>query len=434
MTANVAEHEQKDRHQQVATAGASNAAVRIVYLLSRYPAVSHTFFLNEVLALRSIGFEIETASINRSDRNPEKISPEEADEVTNTFYVKSVGIFGVVVAAIGKLFTDPAGFARGLVAACRIGGWEPRAMIFAAFYFVEALVLGRWMRERELAHLHTHFGGPVATVALLTSITWRIPFSITIHGPEEFYDVTKYRLKEKIEAASFVFCISEFCRSQLMLLVESEHWDKMRVLRLGIDPDVFVPALRSGDHVEPQILCVGRLVPAKGQMILLKACRILQERGRAFRLIMVGDGPDRANLESFARDNHLPVVFAGACTHAETRAKLSEADIFVLASFAEGVPVALMEAMAMEVPCVSTVIAGIPELIRSGVDGLLVSPSSVDELAGALDYLLTDQAKRRELGSAGRMRVLDRYNLQINIPLLGKAFRECTQSETGKKG
>jgi glycosyltransferase involved in cell wall biosynthesis len=236
-------------------------------------------------------------------------------------------------------------------------------------------------------------------------------------------------MREKIEGARFVFCISEFCRSQLMMLVDPAHWAKMHVIRLGVEPEVFSPSARKTEDGDPlTILCVGRLVPAKGQMILLEACRELRDKGRVFRLVLVGNGPDRKGLERFAVQHNLPVTFAGACSHAETLQRLRGADVFVLASFAEGVPVALMEAMAMEVPCVSTIIAGIPELIRGGIDGVLVSPSSVEELAEALDRLLLNRALRLELGRAGRLRVLDRYNLPENILVLGEALRKLQQS------
>jgi glycosyltransferase involved in cell wall biosynthesis len=177
------------------------------------------------------------------------------------------------------------------------------------------------------------------------------------------------------------------------------------------------------DHVL-EILCVGRLVPSKGQLILLRACAILLSRGREIRVRLVGDGPDHEHLQAFAEQEGIPAIFEGAKSHDETRQLLGRADIFVLASFAEGVPVALMEAMAMEVPCVSTVIAGIPELIRDGLDGLLVPASSSEVLAEALERLIEDPLLRRSMGLAGRKRVCELYNLPENVSLLASVFRE----------
>jgi glycosyltransferase involved in cell wall biosynthesis len=189
-----------------------------------------------------------------------------------------------------------------------------------------------------------------------------------------------------------------------------------------------VSAQPKPDHVL-EILCVGRLVPSKGQLILLRACAILHAKGCPIRVRLVGDGPDRKHLEAFAEREKLPVVFEGAKTHGETRQLLGQADIFALASFAEGVPVALMEAMAMEVPCVSTAIAGIPELIRDGLDGLLVPASSAELLAAALERLSEDPLLRHSLGAAGRKRVLGLYNLPQNVGSLARILCELAPND-----
>jgi len=317
-------------------------------------------------------------------------------------------------------------FFRGLKAALRLGRLDPNAILYTLFYFAEALILGDWMRSHGHRHMHIHFCGPVATVGMLTSMAWGFSYSLTVHGPDEFYDVEKFHLRQKVEHAKVIVCISDFCRSQLMRNSAPEHWSKMHVARLGVDPAIFSPMSarpKSPDHVL-EILCVGRLVPSKGQLILLHACAVLHSKGCPIRLRLVGDGPDRKHLEAFAEREKIPVVFEGAKTHEETRQLLGRADIFALASFAEGVPVALMEAMAMEVPCVSTTIAGIPELIRDGLDGLLVPASSTEMLAEALQRLVEDPLLRHSLGLAGRKRVHDLYNLPENVGPLATLFRE----------
>jgi glycosyltransferase involved in cell wall biosynthesis len=402
------------------------APVRLVYLLSCYPAVSHTFFLSEVRELRKQGFTVEAASINPPDRPLSSLPAGEVEEAGKTFYIKSAGAARAAAIAVKTLLLRPAVFLRGLVAALRLGRLDPTATLFALFYFAEALILGDWMRSRGHRHLHIHFCGPVATVGMLASVAWGFTYSLTVHGPDEFYDVEKFYLRQKVEQASFILCISDFCRSQLMRIAAPEHWDKMRVVRLGIDPAVFFP-VRKQPESEPhtlEILCVGRLVPSKGQLILLQACDLLHSRGFSFRLRLVGAGPDRELLEEFAKQKGIAVIFEGAKSHDETRQLLGAADIFALASFAEGVPVALMEAMAMEVPCVSTRIAGIPELIRDGLDGLLVPASSADALALALQRLCEDPLLRRSLGVAGSKRVLGLYNLPENVSSLAHVFRE----------
>lgn len=403
----------------------SAQSCRLVYLLSRYPAVSHTFFLNEVQQLRKLGFTVEVASINTPDRPRASMPSMEAEETEKTFYVKSVGAARAAGTAAKTLLRRPQVFVRGLAAALRLGRWDLSATLFALFYFAEALILGDWMRSRGLMHLHIHFCGPVATVGMLASIAWDFPYSMTVHGPDEFYDVEKFYLRQKVEHAKFILCISDFCRSQLMRIAPHECWDKMHVVRLGIDPDVFFPMREKNKPEHPlEILCVGRLVPSKGQLILLRACSLLCSQGYSFRVRLVGAGPDREALEAYAAQHGIAAVFEGAKNHDEIHQLLRRADIFALASFAEGVPVALMEAMAMGIPCVSTSIAGIPELIRDGLDGLLVPASSAEMLASALKRLIDDPALRQSFGAAGCKRVLELYNLPLNIKLLARILRE----------
>jgi glycosyltransferase involved in cell wall biosynthesis len=353
------------------------------------------------------------------------MSAVEAEEADKTVYIKSKGAAGGAAIVVKTLLLRPMVFCRGLAAALQLGRWSPVETLYAFFYFVEALILGDWMRSRGLRHLHIHFSGPVATVGMLASAAWKFSYSLTVHGPDEFYDVEKFYLRQKVECAKFVLCISNFCRSQLMRIAAPEDWDKMHVVKLGIDPEIFSPLRK---QIEPEqrlleILCVGRLVPSKGQLILLQACAKLRASGHSFHVRLVGAGPDLEHLQAYAEQRGLPVVFEGAKSHDEIRLLLGCADIFALASFAEGVPIALMEAMAMKVPCVSTCIAGIPELIRDGLDGLLVSASSVEALASALERLIEDPSLRRSLGEAGCRRALELYNLPQNVALLARLFR-----------
>ena len=395
-------------------------AVRLAYLLSRYPAVSHTFFLNEVQTLRSLNFEISTASINPGDKILSVRGGVEKTEEQATFYVKQAGIWRALLAVADTLFRQPGDLWRGLLFVFRLGGSGIRF-----FYLIEALLVGRWMRERGLSHLHTHFGGPVSTVAMITARIFRVNFSLTIHGPDEFYDVRKFYLAQKIEAAAFVFCIGAFARSQLMMLSPVEHWSKLLVSPLGVNPQKFVPRRRDKTRGPVEIVSVGRLVSAKAQHVLLAAFQRLVAEGRSVRLRLIGDGPDRKSLEAVVSRERLQdsVIFEGAVAADRVPSLLENADIFALPSFAEGIPVALMEAMAMEIPCVSTVIAGIPELIRSGIDGILVAPADEEQLAGALTRLVDDPGLREQLGQAGRRRVKENFDLNKNVVRLAEMFR-----------
>lgn len=400
--------------------------VRLAYLLSRYPAVSHSFFLNEILQLRNLGFDIEVASINPPDRATEELPWTELNESKKTYYIKSVSIAGAVRIILRTLFLRPEVFFRGLIYASRLGGWNLRAKLFSVFYFAEALLLGDWMARRGRSHLHVHFSTAVATVGLLTSVAWKISYSVSVHGPDEFHNCEEFYLTQKIAHAKFVVCISEFCRSQLMRVSSPRDWEKFEVIRLGVDPAIFTPssgARTSADGVL-EVICVGRLVSAKGQLVLLRAFADLLEQGHMLRLKLIGDGEDRQQLESYVANRALgaAVEVKGALNHEETRKSMESADIFVLSSFAEGLPVALMEAMAMEIPCISTYIAGIPELIRDGIEGLLVPASSQEQLVSAMKLLIDNPELRRKLGVAGRMRVLARHDLTTNTRALAAAF------------
>jgi colanic acid/amylovoran biosynthesis glycosyltransferase len=395
---------------------------RLAYLLSIYPATSHTFFLNEIAELRKLGFTIDVASINRP---AEAHSEAEESALASTYYLKATKPAAILLVLLKVLFTRPQVVVRGLRAALQLDGWNLPASCYALFYLVEALLLGDWLRSRGHTHLHIHFGGPVATVGMLTSMAWQIPYSMMIHGPEEFYDVDKFYLPRKVERAQFVLCISDYCRSQVMKVSDPAHWAKLHVVRLGVDHRVFAPVPLIDRSGAMEIICVGRMVPAKGHLILLGAFAKLLRCGHDLRLRLIGDGDERSGLESFVRSEGIEpaVIFEGSLSHEATRQKLARADIFVLASFAEGLPVALMEAMAMEVPCVSTFVAGIPELIRDGMEGLLVPPSSEQALFAALERLTCEPDLRRNLAAAGRRRVLQHYSLQDNVRSLADALR-----------
>ncbi len=398
----------------------SQSRVRLAYLLSRYPAVSHTFLLNEVRTLRNLNFEIATASINSCDRLLSVLGGVERLEEEATFYVKKAGVWRALWAFANTLVRRPLGLLRGLFFVIRLGGSGIRY-----FYLIEALMVGQWMRARGLSHLHAHFGGAVSTVAMIAARIFPVSVSYTIHGPDEFYDVQKHYLAKKIETASFIFCIGTFARSQLMMLSSVNQWKKLLVSPLGVDPVKFTPQRRLKTRGPVEIVSVGRLVSAKGQHVLLAAFRQLVQAGHDVRLRLIGDGPDRISLETAAaRDElHGLVTFEGAVGPDRVRSILENADIFALSSFAEGIPVALMEAMAMEVPCVSTSITGIPELIRNEIDGILVPPADEDQLAAALARLIQDPDLREQLGRAGRRRVEDDFHLHRNVEKLAEMFR-----------
>ncbi len=408
---------------------------QLAYLVSRYPAISHTFILREVLALRKRGFVIHTASINPPDRASADLTEQERAEAATTFFVKDAGAARALGAAVRTALRQPAGLLRGLALAVKLSQLDIRALAYNFFYLAEALLVGDWVRRLHVRHLHVHFATQAATVGLLAARIFGIRLSLTVHGPDEFYDVTAYRLREKVEAASLVCCISDFCRSQLLKIASLDQWDKLHVVRLGVDPQVFAPSESASAGGPFEVVCIGRLVASKGQGVLLRAARLLLDQGHYLVISFVGDGPDRAALETQTRESGLGsiVKFHGAVNQDGIRELYGHAHAFVLPSFAEGIPVVLMEAMAMEIPCVSSGVNGIPELIESGTNGLLTAASNVDDLARAISLLMEQPTLRLRLAKAGRATVVEHYNLETNAGRLADVFeRYLAQTAAGR--
>lgn len=395
---------------------------KIAYLASEYPGISHTFIFREIQTLRELGFVIKTASI-RKPAALMKMTSTEKREAEGTLYIKSSSPLEIILAHFLIFILSPAHYFFMLREALFLSHIGPANVLKGLAYFIEAGILINWMKKNRIKHLHVHFANPAATVAMIASSYNSITFSISVHGPDIFYNVDACFLAEKIKKSVFIRCISYYCRSQLMRLVPNRFWPRMSIVRCGIDPEVYQPRPNPKNNIS-EILCVGRLVPAKGQHILLEACGKLKERGQTYHLTFIGDGEDQSSLESLAEQLGISDVtsFAGAVGQDEVHSYYDHADIFILASFAEGVPVVLMEAMAKEIPCISTRITGIPELIENGKDGLLVAPSNTDALADKLVELINNKTMRQKLGTEGRKKILSKYNLNENCKLMAELF------------
>jgi colanic acid/amylovoran biosynthesis glycosyltransferase len=396
-------------------------------LIAQHPAINHAVILREVRLLRK-HFEIHTVSVRAPDRPAAQLSPEEREEAERTYYVNPAGAGVALAALISTLFSDPIRFFGGLWYAVRLAGLRIKQLGLNLAYFAQAALVGRWMRGKNLAHLHTHYS---STVALLVHKTFGIEISISFHGPDEFNDPSGFWVREKVAACTFIRAISNYSRSQLMKSSAVSDWNKIEVIYMGVDPDAFPPRPFRADPVRVEIICVGRLAPVKAQHILLGAIDLVRRDFDNVLLHVVGGGPDRPFLEQEAAARGIGghVVFHGFTPQEKLDELYRRADIFALPSFAEGVPGVLMEAMAMEIPCVSTWIAGIPELIRNGIDGLLVAPSDVGAFADAIRQLIGDRELRRQMGQAGRARVLDKFDLRSNSAALADVFRRYSMKE-----
>ena len=395
----------------------------IAYLASEYPAISHTFILREVLGLRRLGLAIRTASINRP-AHLASMPDEDRRESEATLYIKDTPIGTVIRAHLSLLLRQPIEYAGMLRKALSLASGRSLSVFLAVAYFAEAAILVDWMRRRKIAHVHVHFVNPAATVALIASASGLVSYSLSVHGPNVFDDVSRNLLVDKVRDALFVRCISHYCRGQVQRLADFQQWPKIHVVRCGVDPEVFVPQQESAREY-PEMLCVGRLTPAKGQHVLLQACCLLRERNVPFHVTFVGDGPSRPSLEAAARDLGIDdaEAFAGVVGQGQILAYYNQADVFVLPSFAEGLPVVLMEAMSAGLPCVSTRIAGIPELIEDGTNGVLTSAADSKGLADRLETLLSDPDLRVRLGERARETVELRYTLERSCRRMAELFR-----------
>jgi glycosyltransferase involved in cell wall biosynthesis len=395
---------------------------RLAYLLSQFPAINHTYLLREIKLLRSLGVDLHLASISSPDRPRDQLSLEERHEADQTVYIKALGIRGAVKAHLVGTCTHPAGYLRGLLFSLTAGRGNWRCTIDWFFYFVEAVIVGHWMEKNGLDHVHTHFS---SNVALIAAKIFPITISVSIHGYGELAeDPVGFFLAEKAAAAIFIRTVSKYGRSQLMRLCSYLDWDKIEWSPLGVDPSEFRPRPFRATPSPFELLCVGRLSSEKGQHVLIRAMRRIVEQYGDVRLHMVGNGPDRPDLEHEVKALDLGhhVLFHGWMDQARLRGLYERADAVVLPSFVEGIPVVLMEAMAMEIPCIATQITGIPELIRNGVDGILVTASDHEQLADAILSLIRDSGLRAALGRTARQRILRDYDLRRNMQQLAEMF------------
>jgi glycosyltransferase involved in cell wall biosynthesis len=398
---------------------------RLGVLIAQHPAINHAMLLREVRELRQ-PFDVYTASIRDPDRPPERLTAEEKDEAARTYFVKRHRVGGALQAHLRTLLSRPGSYFGGFFYAMRLAGSHPvRAFLYFG-YFTQALMIGQWMARNRIAHLHVHYS---STVGLLVQRIFPVALSISFHGPDEFNDPASFHIREKVQASAFVRAISQYARSQLMKSSDTADWHKIEVVYMGVDPAAFSPRPFRPDPSPLNLICVGRLAPVKAQHILLAAVERLVRNNVNVRLHIAGGGPDRKSLEAGAAARHIQdhVVFHGFTLQEKLDELYRNTDIFVLASFAEGVPGVLMEAMSMEIPCVSTWITGVPELIRNGIDGLLVAPSDDEAFAAAVAQLAADRDLRLRIGQAARARILDRFLLEKNAAQLAGILRRTLE-------
>ncbi len=383
---------------------------RVAYVMTNYPKLAQTFISGEIDALRRLGVEVACFAMN-SPEPFEAARPGAAARIAETTYLKREA-GAALLALAGQSLRHPVAMARIWAKAIASGGGSPTRILRRLAHLAQGALLAQRIGAAGIKHIHAHFGLAPATIAWLACLIRRVQghpcaFGFTIHGYHDFVDSAETRLDLKARDAAAVLCISDFTRSQLCLESAPELWSRFHVARCGIDLAAFAyrdPPPPSG---EPTVMALGRLSPEKGFAVLIEAVALLAGEGRRVRLRLVGDGPARAALERAAQDHRVGdlVTFTGELTPEGVRAELAASDIFCMSSFSEGLPVSLMEAMAIGVPCVTTWIAGIPELAENNVTALTVPPARAEALARAIARLADDHDLAVTLARAGRARV-----------------------------
>jgi colanic acid/amylovoran biosynthesis glycosyltransferase len=403
---------------------------RVAYLINQYPKISHTFIRREILAVEQCGIEVvriamrghETGSLDTGD----------ASEASKTRYLLQARPLEIAGACLRALARSPGRFFSTLATALRLGARSDGGLLKHLAYFTEACLLRAWLSRTDVSHVHAHFGTNAAAVAMLCRRLGGPTYSFTVHGPDEFDRVTQMALREKIADAKFVAAISSFCRSQLYRWARLSDWDKIEIVRCALDSSYF-EGPRPPVTDTPKLVCIGRLSEEKGQMLVLRAADLLHRRGIKLEVVLAGDGPLRKPLEAEIDrlDLRSVVRITGWIDNAEVRSLLEGARALVVASFAEGLPVVIMEAFALGRPVISTMIAGVPELVEDGLSGWLVPAGDLEALTDAMQRAVAaDTARLAEMGEHGRKRTLERHSSPVEAAKLGRLFSSAPVSST----
>lgn len=400
----------------------------IAYLTTVYARASDTFIRGEVEQLRAAGYTVHTFSIRRS-AGSELTSEDIRREQRNTVYILD-HIPHLFFATLRTFLASPFRFLGVLGLAWRMAIPGIRGRLWSIAYLMEACVLARHLRDRRARHLHNHLGQNSATVAMLASGLTGIPYSLTIHGPHEFDEPLDLALNEKISRAAFTVAVSEYGRSQLFRWCEYAHWGKIHVVHCGVDSH-FLDGPKPLPPKAPRLVCIGRLAGEKGQLLLVEAVNCLKRQGIYCDLALIGDGPMRAPIERLIARHGLQdhVRIHGWLDADAVRQEILGSRALVLPSFAEGLPVVIMEALALERPVIATHIAGIPELVEPRVNGWLVPAGSVPLLADAMKQALSLTPEQlHRMGQQGSHRVRQQHHAPTEAAKLAALMEESVNA------
>lgn len=410
----------------------------LVYLLSQYPASNHSYLLREVRGLRALGWDVRVISIRPADRPLEQLTELERDECEKTSYVLAHGPVRVIRLAARYTMRAPARAVRAVVRALACTR-AVSSLGRSAWYAVEALAVAEMIPD-DSSHVHGHFVGQILEpLHELIGERW----SVTLHGPEEFDGENSSRVSRLARDSRFIRTISSYGRAMCLLRAPSADSAKIRVVRLGVEELAFEERSRelAGDVV--RLVSVGRLAPIKGFRLLLDAVAELKRRGIAVHLSIIGGGSEFEHLQAQIAASELSafVTLHGWMNSDEVERRLRQASAFILPSFGEGIPLVLMEAMMIGIPCIATAVGGVPELIRDGVSGRLIPAGDTSAIVTAIEELASDRARAASMAAQARQDVSARYAIERNVAELSTLFStQCRRGsarrieDTGSRG
>ena len=396
--------------------------IKVAYLINQYPAVSHSFIRREIAAVENQEIEIHRFSIRACP--DELVDQHDIAESKKTRFVLNIGIIGLLWNSIVVAFTHPIRFLNAFFLAIKIGWGKDKGLIINLAYLAEACVLLRWFKDLEITHVHAHFAFNPTAVVMLCRVLGGPPYSFTVHGPETFDRASVLSLDEKIKRASFVAAITSYCRSQLYRWCDRQYWSKIHVVRCGLDRKFLDQTYTPVPH-NSRLVCVARLAEQKGHLVLLEAINNLVKENINLKLVLIGDGTLRPQIESLIADMNLQdyVEITGWATSSEVKQQILSSQAMILPSFAEGLPVVIMEALALGRPVITTYVAGIPELLENEVCGWLVPAGSVEDLTLAIKKVLhSPQEELEKMSKLGRERVNKLHNIEIEAQKLACLF------------
>ncbi len=386
----------------------------VAYLINLYPKVSHTFIRREIAGLERLGTRVLRIALR--GWADEVTDAEDVVERGRTRYVLQGGLASLAVEGFVRLVRRPARGGAALRCAWRLSRTSEQTFVWHLAYLAEACRVANWCERAGVRHLHAHFGTNSAAVALLANVLGGPSYSFTVHGPEEFDKPNALRLADKIARAAFVVAISSYGRSQLWRWIPQTQWPRVAVVHCGLEDAFFAAPSELGASTSRRLVCVGRLCEQKGQLLLIEAVAALKARGVDMELVLAGDGEMRGVIEQRVAQLGVAdrVRITGWIDSAQVKREILAARALVLPSFAEGLPVVIMEAMAVGRPVISTYVAGIPELVRDGVDGWLVPAGDVHALAQAMqDCLEASPEQLAAIGRSAHVRVGERHRVDV---------------------